>query len=36
MILFQERKGPRLPHEELCIRGDESKFIGAMNEKVYL
>lgn len=34
--MLQERKGPKLPHEELCIRGDESKFIGAMNEKVYL
>lgn len=34
--MLQERKGPKLPHENLCIRGDEIKFIGSMNEKVYL
>ncbi|XP_063407676.1 protein MCM10 homolog isoform X2 [Mytilus trossulus] len=34
--MLQERKGPKLPHEELCIRGDEIKFLGSMDEKVYL
>ncbi|KAK3104155.1 hypothetical protein FSP39_024878 [Pinctada imbricata] len=34
--MLQERKGPKLPHENLCIRGDEAKFLNSMDQKSYL
>ena len=35
-IYFQEKAGPKLESETLCLRGDESKFINAMEQKVFM
>ncbi|XP_056000805.1 protein MCM10 homolog isoform X2 [Ostrea edulis] len=34
--MMEERKGPKLPNENLSLRGDEVSYLGAMNQKVYL
>ncbi|XP_061187039.1 protein MCM10 homolog [Saccostrea echinata] len=34
--MMEERKGPKLPSENLSLRGDEVAYLGSMNQKVYL
>ena len=34
--VLQEKSGPKLESEMLCLRGDEGKFINAMEQKVYM
>ena len=35
-IFLQEKTGPKLESETLCLRGDESKFINALEQKVFM
>ncbi|KAL8621332.1 hypothetical protein ACOMHN_053353 [Nucella lapillus] len=34
--MHQEKTGPKLESEILCLRGDESKYLNAMDQKVFL
>ncbi|XP_062585653.1 protein MCM10 homolog [Saccostrea cucullata] len=34
--MMEERKGPKLPSENLSLLGDEVAYLGSMNQKVYL